>query len=201
MDNHMDVELLDLHDRCYARQAVVDNADRERAREEECEELQAKCEAIMTEFEKNPIVVALSDKISTLSTKIKELKVSLNRMMLESQKWASCQQSLLTLESKATSLETEKERLEAIEVSLQKEVEELKPDRREVVSKVVPNAATELVHSEHMGSLIGRLVSSAILYGRCRAYEQVAEMKEPFDLSKVKGYHSSYKKDHTHSSF
>nr|GEY91300.1 hypothetical protein [Tanacetum cinerariifolium] len=28
------------------------------------------------------------------------------------------------------------------------------------------------------------LVSSAILYGRCRAYEQVADMKEPFDLSK-----------------
>ncbi|GKG15508.1 hypothetical protein Tco_0357831, partial [Tanacetum coccineum] len=25
LDNHMDVELLDLHDHCYARQAVVDN--------------------------------------------------------------------------------------------------------------------------------------------------------------------------------
>ncbi|GKA97842.1 hypothetical protein Tco_0825736 [Tanacetum coccineum] len=68
LDIHMDAELLDLHDRCYARQAVVDNAvnrrshellqvikklrgefdvmkDRERAREEECEELRAKCEA------------------------------------------------------------------------------------------------------------------------------------------------------------
>nr|GEU45894.1 hypothetical protein [Tanacetum cinerariifolium] len=67
IDNHIDVELLDLHDRCYARQAVVNNAvnrrshellqviknlrgefdvmkDRERAREEECDELQAKCE-------------------------------------------------------------------------------------------------------------------------------------------------------------
>nr|GEU37858.1 hypothetical protein [Tanacetum cinerariifolium] len=29
-----------------------------------------------------------------------------------------------------------------------------------------------------------RLVSSSTLYGRCRAYEQVADMKEPFDLSK-----------------
>ncbi|GKC83377.1 hypothetical protein Tco_1139094 [Tanacetum coccineum] len=45
-----------------------------------------------------------------------------------------------------------------------------------------------------------RLVSSAILYGRCRAYEQVANMKDPFDLSKVKGYRSSYKKDHTQAS-
>nr|GFA31683.1 hypothetical protein [Tanacetum cinerariifolium] len=48
LDMHMDVELLDLHDHCYARQAVADN---ERAREEECEELRAKYEAAMTEFE------------------------------------------------------------------------------------------------------------------------------------------------------
>ncbi|GKF68516.1 hypothetical protein Tco_0198195, partial [Tanacetum coccineum] len=62
---------------------------------------------------------------------------------------------------------------------------------REVVSKVVPYAAMELVHSDHMGSLVGRLVSSAILYGRCRAYEQVAEMKKPFDLSKFVAYPSA----------
>ncbi|GKG04366.1 hypothetical protein Tco_0314753, partial [Tanacetum coccineum] len=43
-------------------------------------------------------------------------------------------------------------------------------------------------------------VSSAIVYGRCKAFEQVADMKEPFELSKVKGYRSSYKKDHTQAS-
>ncbi|GJW59451.1 hypothetical protein Tco_0108786 [Tanacetum coccineum] len=147
----MDVELLDLHDRCYARQAVVDNAvnrSRERAREEECKGLRVKCEA----------------------------------------------------ESKVTFLEVKKARLEAVKVSLRKEVEELKHDRREVVSKVVPYAAMELVHSDKMGSLVGRLVSSTLLYRRCRAYEQVVDMKEPFDLSKVKGYRSSYKKDHTQAS-
>nr|GEW00613.1 hypothetical protein [Tanacetum cinerariifolium] len=161
LDNHIDVELLDLHDRCYARQAVADNAvnrrsrellqvikklrgefdvmkDWERARKEECEEMQAKCEAAMTEFEKNPTV---------------------------SQKWAGYQQILSTLESKVTSLEAEKARLEAVEVSLRKEVEELTQDRIEVVSKVVSYAAMELVHSDHMGSLVGRLVSSTIFYG------------------------------------
>ncbi|GKG26682.1 hypothetical protein Tco_0402385, partial [Tanacetum coccineum] len=55
----------------------------------------------------------------------------------------------------------------------------------------------ELVHSDELGRLVGKLVSSAITYGRCRGYEQVAAMKEPFDLSKAKGYHSSYKKEHT----
>ncbi|GKG45613.1 hypothetical protein Tco_0498059, partial [Tanacetum coccineum] len=58
----------------------------------------------------------------------------------------------------------------------------------------------ELVHRDDMGSLVGKLVSFAILYGRCRAYEQVTDIKEPFDLLKVKGYHSSYKKDHIQAS-
>ncbi|GJV66321.1 hypothetical protein Tco_1477149 [Tanacetum coccineum] len=195
LDNHMDVELLDLHDRCYERHAVVDNAvnrrsrellqvikklrgefdvmrNRERAKEEEYEGLQVKCEAVMTEFEKNPAMVVLREKIYVLSIEVKEHKLNLDRMMLESQKWV-------------------------VEVSLRKEVEELRQDRREVVSKVITYAAIELVYSDDMGNLVGRFVSSAILYGRCRAYEQVADMNEPFDLSKVKGYRSSYKKDHT----
>nr|GEX28119.1 hypothetical protein [Tanacetum cinerariifolium] len=190
LDNHIDLDLLDLHDRCYARQAVVDNVvnrrsreflqvieklrgkcdamrSRERARDEECKGLRVKCEAAMTDFEENPAVVALREKISSLSTKAKEHKFILDRMMLESQKW---------------------------------EVDELKHARREVVSKVVPYAEMELIHSDDMGSLVFKLVSSDIVYGRCRAFKQVAGMKEPFDLSKVKGYRSSYKKDHTQAS-
>ncbi|GKD36780.1 hypothetical protein Tco_1256987 [Tanacetum coccineum] len=50
--------------------------------------------------------------------------------------------------------------------------------------------------SDDMGNLVGKLVSSAIVYVRCRAFKQVADMKEPFDFSKVKGYRS-YKNDHT----
>ncbi|GKF02001.1 hypothetical protein Tco_0028924, partial [Tanacetum coccineum] len=169
-------ELLQVIEKLRGEIDVMRN--KERSVEEECEGLRVKCEAAMTEFERNPVVVALQEKIYVLSTKVKEHKLNLNRMMLE----------------------TEKARLEAVEVSLRKEVRELTQDRREVVSKVTPYAAMELVHSDDMGSLIGRLVSSAILYGRCRAYEQVADMKEPFDLSKMKGYRSSYKKDHTQAS-
>ncbi|GJZ57914.1 hypothetical protein Tco_0613408 [Tanacetum coccineum] len=116
---------------------------RERAREEECEGLWVKCGAAMTEFEKNPTVVALREKIS-----------------------------LLSAESKVTSLEAKKARLEAVEVSLRKE--------------------SNLVWQ--------KLVSPGFVYGRCRAFEQVVDMKEPFDLSKVRGYRSSYKKDHTQAS-
>ncbi|GKB10531.1 hypothetical protein Tco_0844454 [Tanacetum coccineum] len=168
LDNHIDVELLDLHDRCYAWQAVVDNAVNRRFRKllEVIEKLRGECD--------NLTVIALRQKISTLSIEVKEHKANLNRMMLESQKWESYQASLLTLESQISSLEAEKAWLEAVEVSLRKEVVDVKRDKMEVVSKVVPYAAMEHIHSDDL----------------------VAGRKEPFDLSKVKGYHPSYKKEH-----
>nr|GEV94890.1 hypothetical protein [Tanacetum cinerariifolium] len=114
----------------------------ERSCEEECEELRVKCEAAMAEFDQNLVVLALREKISSLIVDVKEHK------------------------------EVEKPRLEAVDASLRREVEKLKQDRRDVVSKFVPYAAIELV----------------------------AAMKEPFDLSKAKGYRSSYKKEHTQDS-
>ncbi|GKG03820.1 hypothetical protein Tco_0314207, partial [Tanacetum coccineum] len=191
------LELLDLHDHYYARQVVVDNevnrrareflqviekmrgeADviksRERSRKEECKELRVKCEASVAEFDQNPTVLALREKISSLD--VKEHKGNLDKM-LESQKWAGYQVTLSTLKSKVDSLEEEKARLEAVEASLRREVEELKQDRRDVVSNVVPYAAIKLVHSFELGRLVGTLVSFAITYGRCRVYEQVAAMK------------------------
>ncbi|GJZ07718.1 hypothetical protein Tco_0541511 [Tanacetum coccineum] len=160
-DNQMDLELPDLHDRCYARQDVVDNIVNRRA-------------SAMAEFDQNPAVLALQEKISSLTADDKEHKGNLDRMMLESQKWAGHQVTLSTLELKVNSLEADKAKLEAVEASLRGEVEELKQEKRDVVSKVVPYAT--------------------------KAYEQVAAMKEPFDLSKVKGYRSSYQKEHTQAS-
>ncbi|GKC46646.1 hypothetical protein Tco_1064368 [Tanacetum coccineum] len=55
---------------------------------EECEELRVKCEAAMAEFDQNPTVLVLREKISLLTADVKEHKGNLDRMMLESQKWA-----------------------------------------------------------------------------------------------------------------
>nr|GEX61063.1 hypothetical protein [Tanacetum cinerariifolium] len=148
LDNHLDVDLLDLHDHCYARQVVVDNAVNRRS-----------CEFWRL---------------------LRSLRVI-----------------LLALEPKVTSLEAEKANLEATEALLREEIEEVKHDWREVVSKVVPYACIGLLHSDELGRLVRKLVSSAITFDRCRAYEQVAKMKEPFDLLKVKGYRPSYEKEHT----
>ncbi|GKC17714.1 hypothetical protein Tco_1014496 [Tanacetum coccineum] len=90
--------------------------------------------------------------------------------------WARLlESSLSALESKVASLEAEKARLEVVEASLKKELDDVKRDRMEVVSKVVPYAALELVHSDELGRLVGKLVSSTVLYGRCaRLIEQAA---------------------------
>ncbi|GKG16593.1 hypothetical protein Tco_0361550, partial [Tanacetum coccineum] len=146
LDNHLDVDQLDLHDHCYVRQVVVDNAvnrrsrellevikklrgeanvmrARELAREEECEGLRAKCEAAMNDFDKNPVFLLLREKMSSLAAKAKEHKRNLDRLMLESQKWSGYQVSLSALESKIASLEAEKANLEATEASLRQEIE------------------------------------------------------------------------------
>ncbi|GJV42061.1 hypothetical protein Tco_1420501 [Tanacetum coccineum] len=122
LENQLDLELLDLHDRCYVRQ------EKEKARDQECEELRVKCETTMNEFDKN-------------ST-------------------AGYQVSLSTLESKVASLEVKKVRLEVVEASLRQELENAKLDWKE-------------------------------------AFEEVANMKEPFDLTKVMGYRPSYKQELT----
>nr|GEX14610.1 hypothetical protein [Tanacetum cinerariifolium] len=172
-----------LHDRCYARQAFIDNVVNKRSLE--LLGVIEKFRATMSDFEKNPTVVALREKISTLSSKVKEHKANLDRMMLESQKWVGYQANLSSLESQVVSLEAEKVRLEAVEVSLRKEVDDARWDMMEVFSKVVPYAAMELIYSDDLGNLVGKFFSSAIIYGRCKAFEQVAAMNEPFDLTKI----------------
>ncbi|GJZ00821.1 hypothetical protein Tco_0518250 [Tanacetum coccineum] len=142
--------------------------EREKSRDKECE---------MIDFDNNPTVNVLCEKIAALSGEVKEHKASLERMLLESKKWAGYQVSLLTLESKVASLEAEKARLEAFELSFRQEVENVKRDRAEVVSKVVPYVAIELVYSDELGRLDGKLASASVFYGRRAAFEEVAKIK------------------------
>ncbi|GKG49695.1 hypothetical protein Tco_0518469, partial [Tanacetum coccineum] len=74
-------ELLHVIEKLRGKCDVV--RSRERSSEEECKGMMVKCEAAMR-FEKNPTMVALQEKIYVLSTKVKEHKLNLDRMMLES---------------------------------------------------------------------------------------------------------------------
>nr|GEV20621.1 hypothetical protein [Tanacetum cinerariifolium] len=186
--NQLDVELLDLHDRCYARQSVVDNVinqrarefmkvvdkmkrecdvlkDREKEREKEYEELRLKCKAAMTDFENNLANNVLRQKIKSIRDEV-------------------------------AALEAKKSRLEVAKAMLRQEVKSIKGNRADVVSKVVSYVAMELVHSDEIAMLVGNLVPSVAFYGRCASFEEVANLKESFDLANVKGYRPSYKKEH-----
>nr|GEU95884.1 hypothetical protein [Tanacetum cinerariifolium]GEW07934.1 hypothetical protein [Tanacetum cinerariifolium]GEW16382.1 hypothetical protein [Tanacetum cinerariifolium] len=107
LDNHLDVDLLDLHDHCYAWQAVLDNAVNRRF----CKLLE--------------IIAKLRENMSSLATEVKEHKGNVDRLMLESQKWSGYQ-----------------------------EIEEVKYVRKEVVSKVVPYACMEVLHSDELVRLM-----------------------------------------------
>nr|GFC97843.1 hypothetical protein [Tanacetum cinerariifolium] len=44
----------------------------------------------------------------------------------------------------------------------------------------------KFMHSDEMAMLVRKLVSSTIFYETCAAFEEVMNMKEPFNLAKVK---------------
>nr|GEW12167.1 hypothetical protein [Tanacetum cinerariifolium] len=92
--------------------------DRVKEREKECKDLKAKCKAAMADFDNNPAVNILYQKIKSFFDEVKEHKASLDRMLLESKKWVGYQVSLSNLESKFTSLEAKKVKLEASKLSL-----------------------------------------------------------------------------------
>ncbi|GJR76063.1 hypothetical protein Tco_0088428, partial [Tanacetum coccineum] len=84
------------------------------------------------------------------------------RLLLEERKWANYEQTIL------------------------------RQDKAAIVTKVVPNAAMKLVHSDKMGVLVAKLV----IHGRCAAFEEVAKLNEPFILEKMPGYRTSSKKEY-----
>nr|GEW15731.1 hypothetical protein [Tanacetum cinerariifolium] len=124
---------------------------RELAYEEEHEGLRTKCEDVITDFDKNPVVLLLREKMSSLAAR----------------------------ESKVVGLSGEPFGFGVKGCTL---------------------AYMKLLHSDELGRLVGKLVSSAITFEWCGAYEQVARMKEPFNLLKAKGYRPSYEKEHTQAS-
>ncbi|GJQ93237.1 hypothetical protein Tco_0004376 [Tanacetum coccineum] len=83
LDN-MEVEkLCDLHDKSYTRQVVLDNEFNTRTKEF----LKAKCEEAMKDFEKNPLVTQLRDKIKSIESQLEEHQADYGRLVLESIKF------------------------------------------------------------------------------------------------------------------
>ncbi|GKE34628.1 hypothetical protein Tco_1453950, partial [Tanacetum coccineum] len=99
-------------------------------------------------------------------------------------------QTLASLRSKVEGLEAERSRLE------ESEIDGLKQDKVAVVSKVVPYIGMELAHSDELDRYVAQLVKVTIIHGRCTAVEDVAALKDPFELTKMPGYRPHSKKDY-----
>ncbi|GJX93117.1 hypothetical protein Tco_0347703 [Tanacetum coccineum] len=97
------------------------------------------------------------------------------------------------------SIESERERLKSFEIKLLQEIDSLKQDRADVVSKVIIDATIKLIRSDDLGVLIAKIVRSSIIYGRCQAFEEVAAMEGPFVLEKMSGYRPSSKEEYDQS--
>ncbi|GKA64389.1 hypothetical protein Tco_0763995 [Tanacetum coccineum] len=132
-------------------------------------ELEKKCNEALQDLDKNPLVSDMHAEIKTLQSQVNGLHSEYSKLILEKKKWINYEQTLSTLRAK---------------------------DRAIVVSKVIPDAAIKLIHSDEMGVLIARLVKASIIYGRCSAFEEVAELKKPFILEEMPGYLPSSKEEY-----
>nr|GEU44980.1 hypothetical protein [Tanacetum cinerariifolium] len=107
-------------------------------------------------------------EIKTLQGQVSGLYNVYSRLVLEEKKWINYEKTLSLLPAKVEA----------------------------VVTKVVPGTTTKLVHSDEMGVPIARLVKASIIHGKCVAFEEVAEIKEPFVLEKMLGYRPFLKEEY-----
>nr|GEU29951.1 hypothetical protein [Tanacetum cinerariifolium] len=85
--------------------------------------------------------------------------------------------------------------LKASEIQLLQEIDSLRQDMAAIVTKVFPDTAMKLVHSDEMYVLIVKLVREAIINGRCVAFEEVVKLNKPFILEKMPDYYTSSKEE------
>ncbi|GJY54599.1 hypothetical protein Tco_0446263 [Tanacetum coccineum] len=181
-------KLYDIHDRAYMQQVVLDNIlnsktyklifalskarascdaiqEREVTKDKVYAELERKCNEALQDLEKNPIVLDMRSEIETLHGQVNKLHSEYSRLILEEKKWVKYEQTLSVLY------------------------------RAAVVSKVFPYVAIKFVCSDKIGLLVARLVKAAMFRGRCTAFEEVENLKEPFILEKMTGYRPSSGKE------
>jgi predicted nucleic acid-binding Zn-ribbon protein len=212
-------ELYDLHNKSYTRQAVLDNhlnsqtrevvrtlasarekmdeiLAREKKKDQEFAEVQAKCEEALRDIEQNPLVQDLRSDIAGLEKDLNKVKTECKRLQKEEAKVVGYMEEIAELEIKCGNLEEERTKLGELEVKLREDLDglrrkynALKRDRAAVVSKVIPYIAMELYHSDEVGKMIGDVVNAAIYHGKCTT-------GKPVDLSEVTYYRATHKAEY-----
>ena len=223
-------ELCDLHDKSYTRQAVLDNhlnsrtrevvrtlasarekmdeiLAREKKKDQEFAEVQAKFEEALRDIEQNPLVQDLHSDIAGLEMDLNKVKTECKKLRKEEAKVVGYKEEIAELEIKCRNLEEERTKLGELEIKLREDLDglkrkynALKKDRAAVVSKVIPYIAMELYHNDEVGKMIGDVVNAAIYHGKCTTLEEVAATGKPVELSEVAYYRATHKAEYDHAS-
>ncbi|GJY19300.1 hypothetical protein Tco_0390791 [Tanacetum coccineum] len=141
--------------------------EREVAKDKAYAKLERKCNEALLDLEKNLLVLDMYSEIKTLQGQVDKLHSKYSRLIIEENKWVNYEHTLSVLYTKLKSLESKKEQLKSFEVQL----------------------------LDEMDLLVARLVKAAMFYGRCTTFEEVIDLKEPFVLEKILGYHPSSRKE------
>nr|GFA65768.1 hypothetical protein [Tanacetum cinerariifolium] len=96
------------------------------------------------DLDKNPLVHDMSLEIEILWGQVDNLHREYSRLVLAEKKWINYKQTLSTLSAKVEGLESLREKLKASEIQSLQKIENMKHDRADVVTKVVPDAAMKL---------------------------------------------------------
>ncbi|GJW51398.1 hypothetical protein Tco_0092749 [Tanacetum coccineum] len=179
-------KLYKIHDKAYMRQAVLDNMLNSRTHKLISTLLKARasCDAIREREVKKDKACAKLERMCNETL-----------LILEENKWVNYEQTLSILCWNVKGLESKRERLKSFKTRLLHEIDGLRQDRTAVVAKVVPHVAIKLIRSDEMGLLVAWFVKAAMFRGRCIAFEEVAALKDPFDLEKMPGYRPSSEKE------
>nr|GEW30173.1 hypothetical protein [Tanacetum cinerariifolium] len=154
---------------CIARESCDTIQEREMKKDKAYAELEKKCNEALQDLGKNPLVFYMRTEIETLQSQVNGLHSKYSRLILEEKKLINYEKTLSILHAK---------------------------DRAVVVARVISDAAMKLICSDEMGVFIARLGKASIIHDRCAVFEEVAELKKPFILEEMSGYHPSSKEEY-----
>ncbi|GKC27236.1 hypothetical protein Tco_1034530, partial [Tanacetum coccineum] len=189
-------KLYNIHNKAYMRQAVLDNVLNGRTQEMifALHKSRTSCDTIRErEIQKDKAHAELEKNIEALLNRVNGLHSRYSRLILEENKSINYEQGVSTLRAKVEGLKSEWKSLRASEIQLLQDVDSLRQNRAAVVARVTPDVVMKLIHSDEMGVLIARLVKASIIHSRCASFKEVAELKKPFVLEEMPGYHPSSK--------
>nr|GFA49891.1 hypothetical protein [Tanacetum cinerariifolium] len=171
-------KLYDIYDKAYIRQVILDNVMNMRTYE------------LMSTLTKDRTVCdAIQEREKEKDKAYAKLKLKCNEALqdLKNSLVLDMRAEIETLHGPVDKLHGEYSRLVLEEKKWQ--------DRVALVAKVVPYVATKLIRSDEMGLLVALLDKTALVHSRCTTFEEVVDLKEPFEHEKMPSFRPFSKKE------